>query len=59
MRFKSVRWDNGGSSGHTLGYSPPSVYPEDPLSCRLTCIRTLLNRRTSIPDNNGSHESTC
>jgi len=29
------------SSEHTLGYGTlRSVYPEDPSSCRLTCIHT-------------------
>ena len=34
IRFKSVRWHDDGSSEH----APPSVYPEDPSSFRLTCI---------------------
>ena len=47
MWFKSVRWHDDGSSGHTLGcatlllYPPPSVYPEDTSSRRLTRIYTI------------------
>ena len=44
MWFKSVRWHDDGSLGHKLRYAPPSLYHDDPSSCRITCINRLYHK---------------